>query len=353
MKGNCYIQGMAAITPQHTFEGEIGTQPMIISNGNMLSCTEPDYRAFIPANSLRRISRILKIGMTTALKCLQDSGIAVPGAIVTGTGKGSLQDTERFIKEIRDYKEQALNPTPFIQSTYNAVNGMIALQQKCTQYNNTFVHRGFSFESALQDSLLLLHEGAAEVLTGSFDEITPEHFFIKSRIGHWKTETISNETLFNHPSPGTISGEGAAFFVLTPDATPHSYAQIRGLKMIYKPSPEKLIASLQQLLQQHDMQPADIDLLITGTNADSNYEHYYQSVNAHVNTIQLPFKHLCGEYETASSFALWLGAHVLKSQQIPVQWFPMLQQIPSRLRNILIYNHFFGEQHTFLLLQSV
>lgn len=352
MKGKCYIQGLAAITPQHTFEGDLA-QPMVITQGNMLSCVEPDYRSFIAPNSLRRMTRVLKMGLAASLKCLQDSGISVPGAIVTGTGKGSLQDTERFIKEIRDYEEKALNATPFIQSTYNAVNGLIALQQKCTQYNNTFVHRGFSFEHALLDSMLLLHEGTPDVLTGAFDEITPEHFFIKGRIGHWKKETISSDTLYEHISPGTISGEGAVFFALTPAATAQTYAQIGGLQMLYKPSPEKLNTALPQFLQQQGLQATDIDLVLTGANADSNHAHYYQVLNNHTHCPQLPFKHLSGDYETAGAFALWLAAQILKQQQVPLQWFPMLQQQPARLRNILIYNHFFGEQHTFMLLHAV
>jgi hypothetical protein len=341
---------MAAISPQHTFEGDLSVQPMVISSGNMLSCVEPDYKAFIPGNSLRRMSRILKMGLTAALRCLQDSGIETPGAIVTGTGKGSLQDTEKFIKEIRDYKENALNPTPFIQSTYNAVNGLIALQQKCTQYNNTFVHRGFSFENALLDSMLLLHEGTANVLAGAFEEITAEHFYIKSRIGQWKSENISNDTLYQHFSPGTISGEGAAFFVLGPEAAANSYAELAGLKMLYKPTPEKLASSLQTFLQSQ----GEIDMVLTGRNADTNYERYYQVVDKQLSgTPQLPFKHLCGEYDTAGAFALWLGAQLLKTQQLPAQWFPMLQQPPAKLRNILIYNNFFGEQHVFMLLKAI
>ncbi|MVT10744.1 beta-ketoacyl synthase chain length factor [Chitinophaga tropicalis] len=350
MKGKCYIQGMAAISPQHTFEGDSSAQPMVAGSSNMLSCVEPDYRTFIPANSLRRMSRMLKIGLTTALKCMQDSGIAVPGAIVTGTGKGSLQDTERFIKEIRDYEERALNPTPFIQSTYNAVNGLIALQQKCTQYNNTFVHRGFSFENALLDSMLLLHEGAENVLAGAFEEITGEHFYIKSRIGQWKSETVPNNALHEHFSPGTISGEGAAFFLLDAKPSDKSYAAIAGMKTLYKPSPEKPGTALQQFLQQHGLSMPDVDLVLTGSNADSNYDFYYDVLDG---MLQLPFKHLCGEYDTASAFALWLGAKMVKEQQVPAQWFPMLQQQPAQLKNVLIYNHFFGEQHTFMLLQSI
>ena len=353
MKGKCYIQGMAAISPQHTFDGDLLSQPMTVTQGNMLSCVEPDYRAFIAPNSLRRMTRVLKMGLTASLKCLQDSGIAVPGAIVTGTGKGSLQDTERFIKEIRDFEERALNPTPFIQSTYNAVNGLIALQQKCTQYNNTFVHRGFSFEHALLDSLLLLSEGKPDVLAGAFDEITTEHFFIKGRIGHWKKESVSSDTLYEHVSPGTISGEGSAFFLLTPTATEKSYAQFGGLQMLYKPSPEKLHKALGQFLTANNLQAQDIDLVLSGTNADSNHLHYYDVLNSYALGPQLPFKHLCGDYETAGAFALWLGASILKEQQVPTQWFPMMKAQPGRLKNILIYNHFFGEQHNFVLLHKV
>lgn len=337
------------MSPQHTFEGAIFEQPMVIGSSNMLTCVEPDYRAFIPGNSLRRMSRILKMGLTTALKSLQDTGIETPDAIVTGTGKGSLQDIERFIKEIRDYNEQALNPTPFIQSTYNAVNGLIALQQKCTQYNNTFVHRGFSFENALLDSMLLLHEGKTDVLVGSFEEMTTEHFFIKSRIGHWKAEDVPNNTLYQHFSPGTISGEGSAFFVLSPQATDKTYAELAGLKMLYKPTSERLATALRTFIGTEE-----IDLVLTGRNADTNHDQYYQVLDTVLPaTPQLPFKHLCGEYETVSSFALWLGAQVLKTQAIPAQWFPMMEEEPEQLKTILIYNNFFGEQHSFILLKKI
>ena len=352
MKAKCYIQGAAAIAPQQTFEGDILSAPLISGNGNRLSVTEPDYKAFIPANSLRRMTRLLKMGLTTALKAIQDSQLGTPGAIVTGTGKGSLQDTERFIKDIREYGEKALNPTPFIQSTYNSVNGMIAVQQQVTTYNNTFVHRGFSFESALQDSMLLLAEGVSHTLTGALDEISAEHFYIKSRIGHWKEETVNNAELYNHLSPGTISGEGAAFFILAAAPTAHTYARIAGLQMLYKPSPATLTSSLSSFLQQRQLSIADIDLVITGRNADSNFEHFYQHMDASwPGVCQLPFKHLCGEYETAGAFALWLGANIIMAQQVPQQWFPMVQAFPREVNRVLLYNHFFGEQHVFMLLE--
>jgi hypothetical protein len=347
MKGNCYIQGIAAISPQPTFEGDIFSAPMVHTDSNLLACIEPDYKPFIPGNSLRRMTRVLKMGLTAALKCIQDSGLDTPGPIVTGTGKGSLQDTEKFIKEIAEYKETALNPTPFIQSTYNSVNGLIALQQKCTAYNNTFVHRGFSFENALLDSMMLIQEGASHTLTGAFEEITAEHFYIKSRIGFWKAAPVNSAELYQHLSPGTIAGEGATFFTLTGKPSPHSYAAISGFKMLYKPAPGKLTATLKDF-------SAGADLIITGRNGDSNHEHFYEELDACYPGIpQLPFKHLCGEYDTAGAFGLWLAAQIIKAQQIPQQWFPRLPQLSKPVESILFYNHFYGEQHVMLRIERV
>ncbi|CAL1516685.1 beta-ketoacyl synthase chain length factor [Chitinophaga sp. MM2321] len=347
MKDKCYIQGMAAISPQQSFEGDIFSAPLVHTDSNLLACIEPDYKPFIPGNSLRRMTRVLKMGLATALKCIQESAVDIPGPIVTGTGKGSLQDTEKFIREIEQYKETALNPTPFIQSTYNSVNGLIALQQKCTAYNNTFVHRGFSFENALLDSMMLLAEGATNTLTGAFEEITAEHFYIKSRIGYWKSVATDSRALYDELSPGTIAGEGATFFTLTATPTRNSYAAIAGFKMLYKPVPGKLSAALRAFT-------TGVDLIITGRNGDSTHEHYYAEVDQlFPDTPQLPFKHLCGEYDTAGAFGLWLAAHILKAQQVPTQWFPMLQQVPVHINSILLYNHFYGEQHAMILLERV
>ncbi|MRG47404.1 beta-ketoacyl synthase [Chitinophaga sp. SYP-B3965] len=340
MKGKYYIQSAAAISPQESFSGPFVPQLLTLADKNLLRIKEPDYSGFIPPNNLRRMSRVLKMGLVAALQCLRNSEVSMPGAIITGTGKGSLQDTERFLKNITEYAETALNPTPFIQSTYNSVNGLIAVQQKCTQYNSTFVHRGFSFEHALLDSMMQIAEGNADVvLTGAFEEISDEHFYIKSRIGYWKKALTQPAELLTSRTPGTIAGEGSAFFMLGSKPGNHPLACIEGIKMVYKPTQEKLHAALETFLAQHEITPSDIDLLITGQNGDVNHDHYYHNliVQYFPATTSLPFKTLCGEYDTASAFALWLATQVIKEQG---------------LKKILIYNNFYGDQHTFLLLSN-
>lgn len=340
MKGKYYIQAGAAISPQESFSGQLVPQLLTLADKNLLRIKEPDYSGFIPPNSLRRMSRVLKMGLVAALQCLRHSEVSMPGAIITGTGKGSLQDTERFLRNIAEYAETALNPTPFIQSTYNSVNGLIALQQKCMQYNNTFVHRGFSFEHALLDSMMQLSEGNADVvLVGAFEEISDEHFYIKSRIGYWKEALTQPADLLTSNTPGTIAGEGAAFFMLGSQPGNHPQACLEGIKMLYKPTQEKLHIALEAFLAQHQVASAEIDLLITGQNGDVNHDHYYHNliVQYFPATTSLPFKTLCGEYDTASAFAVWLATQVMKEQG---------------LKKVLIYNHYYGDQHTFLLLSN-
>lgn len=347
----CYIQHQCAISPQHTFKADIFSAPLVTTDNNMLQVLPPDYAGLIPPNALRRMSKVLKMGLATAVQCLADAGQPQPDAIITGTGKGSLQDMEKFIKDIVTYQETALNPTQFIQSTFNAVNGLIALQQQNTRYNNTFVHRGLSFESALLDAMLQLAEGQHLVLLGGFDEVTPDQFQIKSHSGWWKKEKIHSADLLQHVSPGTIAGEGATFFLLGDQPSANSYAKIAGIRLLNRPGAAKLETELQTLLATHPVQP---DLLLSGRNGDSNYQHFYEQISAALPGVpEVSFKPLSGEYETAHAFGMWLGAEMIKAGKAPQQWFPVDTPWPSKLETILLYNQYYGEQHAFILLQKM
>ncbi|WP_341837972.1 beta-ketoacyl synthase chain length factor [Chitinophaga pollutisoli] len=336
MEIKCYIQASAAISPQQSFEGSYEPQFLPLTERNLLRVQEPGYAGFIPPNSLRRMSRLLKMGLTTALQCLRNANSPVPGAIITGTGRGSLQDTEKFLHDIRTYEETALNPTPFIQSTYNSVNGLIALQQQCTDYNNTFVHRGFSFEHALLDSLLQIQEGAESVLTGGFDEMTIEHFFIKSRIGYWKSVLTQPAEMLASGTPGAIAGEGATFFLI---GTNPAAVELKGMQMLYKPDAAQVTESLTQFLVKHGVESEAIDLFVSGRSGDVRFDHFYDIAEGSLpaSIAKVHFKQFCGEYDTAAAFGMWTATQELLS---------------GRHKTALLYNHFYGEQHTFILLKQ-
>src|SRR5690606_5551866 len=117
---------------------------------------DPDYKQWIDVKQIRRMSRVVKMGVAAANLSLEAAGLTAPDAIITGTAYGCLDDTGVFLKKMVEQQEEMLTPTAFIQSTHNTVAGQIALLLQCHGYNNTFVNRGFSFENALLDAMMIL-----------------------------------------------------------------------------------------------------------------------------------------------------------------------------------------------------
>ena len=64
----------------------------------------------------------------------------------------------------------------------------------------------------------------------------------------------------------------------------------------------------------------------------------------------LRFKHACGEYATATAFAVWLATQVLQGIQPPPSWFK-LNVKRQTWKTIALYNNFKYLQHSFMLLK--
>ncbi|PVD49780.1 beta-ketoacyl synthase [Terrimonas sp.] len=343
-----YIKAAAAISPQVSFEQIL--QSPASYNSNRLNCAEPDYTKLFDARIIRRMSRIIKMGVATAKDCLHQADVQSPGAIITGTAYGCLADTELFLSKMVENKEELLTPTAFIQSTHNTVGAQIALMLKCHNYNNTFVHRGFSFESAMLDAITLLHENAVEdVLVGGVDEITDTSHTLLSRFGLYKQHAFSNLDLYNNHSKGTIAGEGAGFFLLSKKTTGNSYAKLDDMATLYKPSsPGEVAGFVNDFLHRNNIRAGDIGLLVSGENGDAANDKWYADMKKTLfnDTATQAFKHFCGEYPTAPAFALWLAANIMKTGKIPAH---KKIKAPGK---ILIYNHYLTIHHSLYLLSA-
>lgn len=175
---------------------------------------QSDLKQLIPDAGLRRrMSRVVKMAVSTAVECLGGvEQIVGVDAILTATGWGCLADSEKFLRNLISEKEQLLNPTPFIQSTFNTVGGQIALLGHNHCYNLTYVNRAHSFEDALLDGMMRLADGESKrLLLGAFDEMTPSLEQITRRMGWWRKHT---------------SGEGACFMTFTAERDEESVAQV-------------------------------------------------------------------------------------------------------------------------------
>jgi hypothetical protein len=95
-------------------------------------------------------------------------------------------------------------------------------------------------------------------------------------------------------------------------------------------------------------------MLLTGEDGDNRLLKYYEAVeSAFQDTVPVArFKHLCGEYCTATSFACWLSFQILTGGSIPPSVIKK-NSSAKPVRRILIYNNYRGGQHAFILISGV
>lgn len=352
---SAFINGIGLISPQKTVETNDFLAEITEYDADYLKCIEPEsYKPYIDPIQFRRMSRLIKIGIASAKICLREAECEMPDAIITGTGLGSVEDTERILGSIH-LDQPFSNPTPFMQSTYNTISSQIAIQLKCHSYNSTYVHRSFSFESCLQDALLQIAEGTAKnVLAGGIDEMTLNHLEITRRPGHWKKEKANNLRMLHWNSPGALAGEGSGYFLLSKYRSEKSYACIRDVQTLYKPEgQEEISGRIIRMLDKSGLTVADIDLVIMGVNGDNRYDILYHQFEDELfrSTPLAYYKHLCGEYYTSTGFALWAAANILKRKVVPP--ILLLNDGPRKpVNNILIYNQYQNVNHSLILVSQ-
>src|SRR5512138_2781239 len=120
-----YIQGFGNISIQNTFEQKGFPEPLWYQEP-YVRCLDPDFKNFISPIDARRMSKLIKRAIITAKTCIAESGIDMPDAIISGTGLGSIDDTEKFLSAMIENNEKFLQPTYFIQSTHNTISSQIA-----------------------------------------------------------------------------------------------------------------------------------------------------------------------------------------------------------------------------------
>jgi len=338
----CYIQGAASISAQNNFAEDDFMTEVVAHTSNMAKAIPANYKAFISPAASRRMATGVKMGVAAAKMALQEANVTLPDAIVTGTGMGCIEDSEKFLKNMIDNDEEYLTPTSFIQSTHNTVGAQIALGLECKAYNVTYVHDAISFESSLIDAQLLLEEGeASTVLVGGVDELG--------------TLFIEQVALMEKRNSGGITvpfGEGAHFFTMSSEKSDTTWAELQDVITFSVASPAQVVERLHAFLAKNKQNIGEIDAFVVGINGDE-YDGYYQKLKAEfvVDTPCISYKHLSGEFYTASAFGFWGALRCLKKQKIPLA---MLEDgiERSQYRTILLYNQYKGRQHSFILITT-
>lgn len=132
-----------------------------------------EYGQYLPPMKARRMGKLQKRALVTALKAMEISGVGEPDAILNGTAMGCMENTVQLLNGLQAEGEEVNMPTCFMQSTHNTVASMIAIYTKNHGYNTTYSHRTISFELALQDALMRLLTGRIRTaLVCANDELT-------------------------------------------------------------------------------------------------------------------------------------------------------------------------------------
>ncbi|WP_267404486.1 MULTISPECIES: beta-ketoacyl synthase N-terminal-like domain-containing protein [unclassified Chryseobacterium] len=346
-----YINSAACISVQDTLNKIFFQNLQPVNSPQVLKAIEPNYKEFIPPAASRRMSKTVKMSSVASKYALQEAGIENPDAIIVGTGMGCSQDSEKFLKNVLDNNEEFLTPTFFIQSTHNTVAGQIALGLQCHAYNFTYVNTSSSLEFSFLDAKLQINDDEAEnVLVGSTDEQTDRTMELYRLNKTIKKEENLPVDYLNSTTDGVIWGEGASFFVLGKDKTENSYAQLKDIQISSRLDLEKTQQFVEDFLAKNNLENDEIDAVILGFSGDSKSDVYYtKAMDLLKNSALLYYKHLSGEFNTASGFSTFMACQILKNQEIPeVMMINDLKK--AEIKNVLLYNHLGGKDHSLVLL---
>jgi len=344
-----YINSTSLISPQKTFDSTIASEGKLVHSGVRLNCIEPNYAELIDPKAIRRMSRIIRMGVAAVKTAVKKAGIEHPDAIIVGTAFGCLEDTHSFISRMTEYNEDMLNPTPFIHSTHNTIAGQIALHFKCHGYNSTYVHRSVSFESALIDGFMQVQEGAVgNALIGGTDELIDASFTIMDRMGFYRKGASELPFDLNDASgKGTVAGEGAGYFMISGKPSGDHPVQINCVEQFSHLNPEEAASQFQKISS------GKYDLILSGHNGDSVNDRIIDSMTDIVapGTASYKFKQLCGEYPTATAFALWLATEIA-SKQLSLSSLDASVPVDQDFKNILVINQSGGIHYSFISISA-
>lgn len=252
----------------------------------------PDYKTYISPASLRRFSPVLRMALTSAQVCQNETEITFD-SISVGTSLGCLKDTEKFLQTFITTTGDTLSPTSFIQSTHNTIAGAISMALGNHSYNMTHTQNSLSFETALIDGLLCVREGKKNVLVGAADEAI-------DFLDLLKPEVVQSDLPFT---------SGATFLAIQPERLT-SGKRIVDCSVNF--NNENTGESISKFLRKNNIDVSDVELVL-----------FSGEIPGSIGVKQINYEQYTGLYYSSSAFAV----HLANDYK------------PSEGKSVLIVNH--------------
>ena len=343
-----YIQAATQISAQNPLTDDWFETPLFHTAKRTLSI-DPKFADYLTPIMSRRMCTLLKRAIVTSQLTLQKANVAMPDAIITGTGLGCVENTEKFLYMIRDNEEKFLQPTYFMQSTHNIISAAIAIDLKCNGYNNTYVHRGVSFENALLDAIIQFRQHRiGNALVGGYDELTSDYYIFFDRMGILDFANCDPSL----PKTMCFAGEAAVSMLLRSEKDEQTLCELNEVEIMYRPTPRQLRQNLDSLLHHAGCTLSEIDAVAVGTNSNPANDMVYEEVVPQLfgNVPVMKYKHIFGQSFISSALGTYAAAVCLQKQLIPAHLLTDREESISPVKRILLYNHFRNRSHSLILL---
>ncbi len=338
-----YVNSLSQISVQNPLCNDWTTVPRTFPGERLVVCSDPDFKLLLPANVVRRNSKVLRRAMVVAKDALTKSGLSQVDGVFTGSGLGCVESTEAFLQGLVYSGEEFLKPTQFMQSTHNTISSVIGIALKCNGYNTTYCHKGISFESALLDAFMQLSSGKiSSAFVCGFDEMSVTYHSLLCRSGYFEVGGTG------------FAGESAAGGVISTIDGVNRICRVAAVRIVYTNDKALLAHTLSEALSDAGIAVGDIDAVMTGINGyPSNDKAYFRNLDSlNLGCKKLGFAHIFGESYSGSVYGFYASALCLQCSQI----FSVLdlekdKPLARKPENILIYRHFNNKDHAFIILR--
>ena len=259
------------------------------------------------------MGKLSRMAVANMKAVLGDAGLENTDAIITATGLGSLDDTERFLQKFIPAGDSLVPPVSFIQSGHNTVAGQLALYLGNGGYNMTHVQGNVSFENALLDAFTRVNEAGETVLLGAFDEKIP------------LLDELADDFGLDENLKSKLS-EGATFMIAGPRRK-GALAKISDVEIsMFHDDPDSVI---HEFLKRNKIDIADTDAVLTGHTLSSRA---FSSLSVKT----MVYTDFCGHYFTSSAFGCHLAADLIS--QSGKKRVLLVNYMPERMGLMLLEN---------------
>lgn len=300
---------------------------------------DPDFKQFISAGDARRMGKLMKRALATSISALREGGIENPDAIITGTGFGSVENTELFLDALVREGEQMLKPTLFMQSTHNTASSLIGIHTHSHGYNSTYSQKGLSFDSALYDAWLQFRLGKiSNALVGAHDEMSPVFSGFMRKAGHVKEGEICSEAAVS-----VLLGSGK-------DSNAAPYCTLNGIRILNMPDRDTFREAVNALIAQSGVNK--VNAVITGTSGNAVNDSWYNLLDGILDGVpRVGYKNHFGVTFASSAVGFYVAACCLRDGRIPAT---LTGKDPVECKDsVLLVNVVDGRHYSLSILQSI